>query len=1065
MDIFKKKFNFSFYKSNNNIFENLINEDVALMHYLYLGIYDNLQCNEDMSFIDNILPVIKFLKSDNVKNIYSLETKKNIILSMISNKNNFNFSKDFFSKANNINGDEKYYINYGHEKGLIFSEKQILIYYPTAKIIKTNNSVLVNYNSKSLLLNDFCSKYLYQKDVNFFLNNFKIYDNKLLSAKLAVIIHVGNIDTGIEIIRKLKNYLNLNFSLIVNINEDLINKKNYNILLNLIKEYDNYLVTFTPNFGNDISPFLINYYYLLNNNYKYEFMFKIHTKTSNFWRIKLLDCFFDKDINKLLEHFNDNNIGMLGSDYFLLNNDDNNKKILNELYPNCKDYQFIAGTIFITKFNEFNDIFKNKYIKPLFLFPFYSNNFLFKENSIPHSFERIFGFELYKKEKYIYGINKFCNNLFIIFHVGNISIFDKIINRYTYILNAEKIIITINNKKFKNHIQDKIKKAIIIFINNKGMDIGGFLKGIEYIFKNKLNHKKYTYLKIHTKSNDEWRNNLLDNIFNNIDLITKFQRNSPFIFGSSNCIIKNTKLVNRNYIKDIILRNNYNLYEFEKFMDLYYNYSIWESIENSNDLFLNNKFYAKYENIQLLDADIHWNNCGINEFHRINNPCRIKKFGITSYLIAGTVFAFNNKYLDILSKINFGYEYNILEEKYIVNDISRKTHAWEYFFSILPYVNKSYIISVSDNNITKLKPSDDNLNIQAIINIPYSSSKIAFFLLVPENNVKYSGGYKTLLRYISYLNNIGVTVDIYFGDRIEHIDTDCNGYNILSHVNLKTCIKNLEECNEFDVKQNNFYLGLKCQKKYELVVANAWQTAEPAIFNSNNCNKLVYIIQDLEYLFYPYDLNLQMKVKNTYINEFNYYCLSNYLYQNFNTKFTNVTNSVLGYDNNIYYDMNKKRNNSVLITYYDNKPGRMPELIIEITKKLVANKIKCSVFPKMFELDSEYVEFLGQIDITQLNNEYKKHKVAIVFSNSNPSRLGYEMYGAGLKVIEYDSECTKYDMPSEHFTKVNSSNDIENIVLNLMNSEEKNSEDFKLKISKDVEKDIVLSFFENLLYP
>ena len=190
------------------------------------------------------------------------------------------------------------------------------------------------------------------------------------------------------------------------------------------------------------------------------------------------------------------------------------------------------------------------------------------------------------------------------------------------------------------------------------------------------------------------------------DLITKFQRNSPFIFGSSNCIIKNTKLINRDYIKNIILRNNYNLYEFEKFMDLYYNCSIWESVENSDDLFLNNKFYSKYENIQLLDADTHWNNSGINEFHRINNPCRIKKFGITSYLIAGTIFAFNNKYLDILSKINFGYEYNILEEKYAVNNISRKTHAWEYFFSILPYVNKSYIISVSDNNITKLKASE-----------------------------------------------------------------------------------------------------------------------------------------------------------------------------------------------------------------------------------------------------------------------------------------------------------------------------------------------------------------------
>ena len=227
MDIFKKKFNFSFYKNNNNIFENLIDENVALMHYLYLGIYDNLKCNQDMSFIYNILPVINFLKSSSVTDYYSLETKKNIILSMISNENNFNFNKEFFNKANNINGDEKYYIHHGHQKGLVFSEKQILMYYPSAKIIKNKESILVNYNNKSLLLNDFCSKHIYQKEVDFFLNNFKIYDNKLVSAKLAVIIHIGDIDIGIEIIRRLKNYLKLNFSLIVNINEELTRRKNY----------------------------------------------------------------------------------------------------------------------------------------------------------------------------------------------------------------------------------------------------------------------------------------------------------------------------------------------------------------------------------------------------------------------------------------------------------------------------------------------------------------------------------------------------------------------------------------------------------------------------------------------------------------------------------------------------------------------------------------------------------------------------------------------------------------------------------------------------------------------
>ena len=79
-----------------------------------------------------------------------------------------------------------------------------------------------------------------------------------------------------------------------------------------------------------------------------------------------------------------------------------------------------------------------------------------------------------------------------------------------------------------------------------------------------------------------------------------------------------------------------------------------------------------------------------------------------------------------------------------------------------------------------LKKCTHSINkIQSIINVPYETSKIAFFLLVPEESTKYSGGYKTLLQYINYLNDYGLSVDVYFVDRWEHMESNERGFNLL----------------------------------------------------------------------------------------------------------------------------------------------------------------------------------------------------------------------------------------------------------------------------------------------
>ena len=107
------------------------------------------------------------------------------------------------------------------------------------------------------------------------------------------------------------------------------------------------------------------------------------------------------------------------------------------------------------------------------------------------------------------------------------------------------------------------------------------------------------------------------------------------------------------------------------------------------------------------------------------------------------------------------------------------------------------------------------------------------------------------------------------------------------------------------------------------------------------------------------------------------------------------------------------------IWHRDIKPGRKPDLVEKIINMLSLNNTKCYVYPLNYvKIRNSNIINMGTMTETELNNLYNKHKVGIIFSNTNPSRLGFEMYASGLQVIEYDSEFTKYDMPDKYFVKI-----------------------------------------------
>ena len=322
----------------------------------------------------------------------------------------------------------------------------------------------------------------------------------------------------------------------------------------------------------------------------------------------------------------------------------------------------------------------------------------------------------------------------------------------------------------------------------------------------------------------------------------------------------------------------------------------------------------------------------------------------------------------------------------------------------MSYINDGLILGINKKNINIHKRKELKAKIKySVINIPFKKPTIAMFLVIPGNSPD-SGGYRTLLKYINELNKNGYSLDIYFGicwnDKEKELNVnDINDDGIPNCKNwlnsddtniIYKLIENIKKYNELDINKNNFYIGLRCQRNYKILIANAWQIADAVYLNKDRAQHLYYIIQDREELFYPNDKNLIKNVINTYKNDFNYYCITQYLGNYFKNvyKFKNIESSYMGVQLEIYKNLNLIREKSVIIPYY---------------------------------------------------NLYNKCKVGIVFSNTNPSRLGFEMYASGLNVIEYKSEFTKYDLPDKYFTKIKDETNILTTVNELFNKPYDNS--------------------------
>ena len=155
------------------------------------------------------------------------------------------------------------------------------------------------------------------------------------------------------------------------------------------------------------------------------------------------------------------------------------------------------------------------------------------------------------------------NKIAVIIHVGNINIFKEIVNDYPRFFNGSyDLYISCNNQEDYNTIKLMFPKATLFLFENKGMDIGPFLKIIKYIG----NYDYDYYIKLHTKSDKQWRDSLIKPIY---DYNFKTSSNEVEMYGSKKQVKKGmVPTCNYDYLNDIIGRN-YN-YIFDCNQDMYF---------------------------------------------------------------------------------------------------------------------------------------------------------------------------------------------------------------------------------------------------------------------------------------------------------------------------------------------------------------------------------------------------------------------------------------------------------------------------------------------------------------
>lgn len=320
-----------------------------------------------------------------------------------------NFDWNAYVYMNNLNFNNKYkaenhYLTFGRENQLL-STSNLPINFST-KIYVKNNRNLHNYtdmdikkhflqnnrNNINILPTNFDPQQYLRTNPDLELKgknndeitehflNYGIFENRDINTnilkykkKVLLLCHIGNINT----FKKMEHY-------ITNAIDSNTFDHHIHVVLNVVdtlqpidKQYIKFKfptceVRINKDFGFDIGGFFLYLKYCKEENITYDYVIKIHTKTDDSERNKLIQPLLGSvnRIKLMFDMLNDNEIGLIGSKECMFYNYDklsqNNQNHVTQLMNKFKltiSYnrmiQFVGGTVFLIRFSILQNIFSD----------------------------------------------------------------------------------------------------------------------------------------------------------------------------------------------------------------------------------------------------------------------------------------------------------------------------------------------------------------------------------------------------------------------------------------------------------------------------------------------------------------------------------------------------------------------------------------------------------------------------------------------------------------------------------------------------------------------------------
>jgi len=255
-------------------------------------------------------------------------------------------------------------------------------------------------------------------------NKKKYYDikyNDIISVNsIAILLQIGNWD----VFKKMESYIDNFKNISINIYFFMIKEFDTVDNINYLKyKYKNCVIASCENKGMDIGPFLLNLHYIKTQKYNHDFIFKIHTKSSDNFRNESLNILMNSYdiILSNIQKLSDKNNGIFAGNIIYKYNNFKEafqsnlyhiKNIIKSLYNEDILYdklEFVAGTMFIAKLEIF------RILSPLKIFEIYEE--LNTIDTLDYYWYSVFYKIDINDKKRIYfdfnnnKINRFANNL------------------------------------------------------------------------------------------------------------------------------------------------------------------------------------------------------------------------------------------------------------------------------------------------------------------------------------------------------------------------------------------------------------------------------------------------------------------------------------------------------------------------------------------------------------------------------------------------------------------------------------------------------------------------------